>query len=264
MNRFILVLLLVPALASAAPAGWRQNLSPSRPGSFPLPREQKSRYRLGWFTFNAGEADATFSKPKRNTVLLEVKGGTIGFVRNLWRLDASHRAVAQAASLRPISIKQIENYGYRTITTSVAFNAQGVSSLRTVDPPDPVPPGSQKFQFPNVYDLQTALLYIRSQKLQPGDNLNIVVYPANAPYLATVHVIGREKIEVKAGKYNALKCELRLQKINRELGLEPHRKLKRAVAWISDDSDRLLLRAEADIFVGSVWVELQSVKFNKS
>lgn len=262
MNRLFLVLLLVPAVASAAPQGWRQSLSPSKPGSFPLPREQKSRYRLGWFTFNAGEAEATFSKPRRDSVQLDVKGGTIGFVRNLWKLDASHHAVAQASTLRPVSIKQVETYSSRTITTSVEFNNQGVLSLRTVNPPDPYPPGRQKFQFPNVYDLQTALLFIRSQKLQPGDNLSFVVFPANAPYLASIHVIGREKIEVKAGKYNALKCELHLQKINREFGLEPHRKLKRAVAWVSDDADRLLLRAEADIFVGSVWAELQSVKFN--
>jgi hypothetical protein len=43
--------------------------------------------------------------------------------------------------------------------------------------------------------------------------------------------------------------------------LAPYPKFKRAYAWISDDADRLLLKVSGEIFVGSVWVELQSVKF---
>ena len=43
--------------------------------------------------------------------------------------------------------------------------------------------------------------------------------------------------------------------------LEPHRKFRRATAWVSDDNDRLPLRIEAQIFVGTVFAELQSVQF---
>jgi hypothetical protein len=43
--------------------------------------------------------------------------------------------------------------------------------------------------------------------------------------------------------------------------LEPHRKFKRASAWLSDDRDRLILKVQADIAVGSVWTELQTVEF---
>jgi len=52
-----------------------------------------------------------------------------------------------------------------------------------------------------------------------------------------------------------------LQGITKALTLEPHKKFKEAFAWMSDDRDRLLLKIKAEIFVGSVWAELTSVKF---
>lgn len=261
MIRFALLLLLVPALAFSAPVEWQRKLSPAKPGPFPLPPSLKANYSLGWFTFKGGEAGAVFLKPRLDIVQMEVKGGTTGWVRGLWKLDASHRAVARASTLRPIQVKQVEAYSAKTMTTHLTFDERGVTSLRSPNPPDAIPPKEQKFSFPNLFDMHTALLWIRSQRLAPGDSYNLVVFPTNAPYLATLRVIGREKIRVKAGRYKALKLELKLQKINSELGLEPHKKFKRGFAWISDDANRILLRAEAEIFVGTVWAELQSVRF---
>jgi len=44
--------------------------------------------------------------------------------------------------------------------------------------------------------------------------------------------------------------------------LEPHRKFRRGTIWVSDDAERLLLRIEAQVFVGTVFAELQSVHFD--
>ena len=63
------------------------------------------------------------------------------------------------------------------------------------------------------------------------------------------------------GTYNAIKLDLQLNKIGKNRELEPHRKFRRATVWLSDDSDRLLLKIQAQIFVGTVVVELQSVEF---
>jgi Protein of unknown function (DUF3108) len=45
--------------------------------------------------------------------------------------------------------------------------------------------------------------------------------------------------------------------------LQTHRKFRRATIWVSDDSDRILLRIEAQIFVGTVFAELQSAHFEE-
>ena len=90
----------------------------------------------------------------------------------------------------------------------------------------------------------------------------VVVYAATNAYLASVTVVGRDQILVHAGTYKAIKLDLRLNRIGKHLELEPHRKFRRATIWISDDRDRILLRIEAQIFVGTVFADLQSVRFD--
>jgi hypothetical protein len=64
------------------------------------------------------------------------------------------------------------------------------------------------------------------------------------------------------GTFSAIKLDLQLNKIGKKRELEPHKKFRRASIWVSDDSDRLLLRVQASIFVGKVFAELQSVRFS--
>jgi hypothetical protein len=74
-------------------------------------------------------------------------------------------------------------------------------------------------------------------------------------------VTAREPITVAAGTYPAIKLDLELNKIGKKRELGPHKKFRHASIWVSDDSDRLLLRIQASIFVGQVFAELQSVRF---
>jgi len=55
---------------------------------------------------------------------------------------------------------------------------------------------------------------------------------------------------------------LQLKRIGKRLELEPYRKFRRATIWVSDDAERILLRIEAQVFVGTVFAELQSVRFD--
>jgi len=201
----------------------------------------------------------TYSRPKPDIIQLDAEGGTIGFARTLWRLDATHTARARLSTLRPIDVRQSEVYRSETVRTSLDFDDEGVVKLRETKPVEKTAK-AKRFDQPNLYDLNSAVLFLRSQKLQPGQTFNFVAYPATAAYLATVRVGGREKLKVRAGTFPAIKLDLRLQKIGKDWKLEPHSKFKRASAWLSDDRDRLVLKVEGEIFVGSVWAELTSVK----
>ena len=106
------------------------------------------------------------------------------------------------------------------------------------------------------------MLYLRSQSLKDHTVDRVVVYPANSAYVATITVLGREKISVHAGTYNSIKIDLQLKKIGKTLELEPHKKFRRGTIWVSDDADRMLLRVEAQIFIGTIFAELQSVRFD--
>ncbi len=89
----------------------------------------------------------------------------------------------------------------------------------------------------------------------------IVIYPATSAYLGTITVVGRERMTVPTGTYDAIKVDLKLSKIAKDRELQPHKKFKHATVWLSDDSDRLVLRIETQVFIGSVSAELQSVEF---
>jgi hypothetical protein len=113
-----------------------------------------------------------------------------------------------------------------------------------------------------LFDLHSAALYLRSQPLKQGSVYRLAVYAATNAYLATVTVTGREKSSVRAGTYNAIKLDLRLKRIGKHLELQPHKKFRRATIWVSDDAERLILRIDAQVFVGTVFAELQTVHFD--
>lgn len=252
--RAILFLLLF-AGAGGVRADWRDDLSSPEPGDFPLLRPVKLEYQCGWAGLTAGSVEALFSRPSAALCELDAKASTTGLARALWKLDATHLARADAATLRPIEVRQREIYRSQTVQTNLDFDGTGVDQLRE-STTDKNPARTKHYDFHDLRDLATALLYVRSQKLHDGDVYHLVVYPASAPYLATITVLSHEKLKVKVGTYSTIKIDLKLERITKEMTLIPHGKFKHATGWLSDDDDRIPLRLNAQIFVGSVWLEL--------
>ena len=223
-----------------------------------------AKYGFGWSGFPGATADVRLSKTAEDRLQLDVAAHTIGFVRTLWKFDASHTSIVQGATLHPLEVKQVENVRSKKTVTDLSFGPAGVTSKVTETPARSGGAKVRHFDFPNLFDLQSGLLYLRSQPLEERSVQHIVVYPATSAYLATLTVLGRERLSVPAGSYNAIKLDLQLSKIGKKRELEPHRKFRRATAWVSDDPDRLMLRIEAQIFVGAVFAELQSVEFDNA
>jgi Protein of unknown function (DUF3108) len=240
---------------------WEATLSKEPIGNFPEMRPLRASYRFGWSGLTAATGDVHFTKPSENKFQLDGTGRTIGFVRALWKLDVSYQAIASAETLRPIETQQIESYRSKKVVTHLTFTNNGVTRART-EGKGAAESKTRQFNFPNLFDLFSAMLYLRSQPLKERTIYRVVAYPATNAYLATVTVLGREKVSVHAGSYSAIKLDLRLKRIGKQRQLEPHRKFRGATLWVSDDPERLLLRIEAQVFVGTVFAELQSVSFN--
>jgi hypothetical protein len=257
----ICVLLAGAWSGSAVAADWESSVTVDAPGPFPPLRPLSAIYHFGWGGFTAATAEVHFSKSPGNRVQLDGTGHTIGLARALWRMDVNHHALADGARLRPIEMEQVENVRSKKIVTKLAFNPHGVTRIRSESKDRNGTPKTKQFNFPNLFDLHSSLLYARSQALRDQSVQRIVVYPANSAYLATLTVLGREKISIRSGNFNAIKLDLKLSRIGKTGKLEPHRKFRRATIWLSDDADRLVLRIEAQIFIGTVFAELQSVRF---
>ena len=240
---------------------WEATLSKDPAGNFPELRPLRASYRFGWSGLTAATGDVHFTKPSEDKLQLDGTGRTIGLVRALWKFDVNYRAVANPGTLRPVETEQSESYRSKKIVTHLTFTNNGVTRMRT-EGKGGAESKTRQFNFPNLFDLFSAMLYLRSQPLKDRSVYRVVAYPATNAYFATVTVIGREKISVRARNYSAIKLDLQLKRIGKRHQLEPHRKFRRATIWVSDDAERLLLRIEAQVFVGTVFAELQSVTFD--
>jgi len=256
-----ITLLLASCLHSFA-EDWQATLSKEPAGNFPELRPLRASYRFGWSGVTAATGEIHFTKPSNDRLQLKGKGRTIGFVRALWKLDVTQSAVANSHTLTPLEMEQSESYRSKKIVTHLTFTNAGVTRARKEGEGASAKTTSKQFNFPDLFDLHSAALYLRSQPLKEGSVYRLAVYPATNAYLAIIKVIGREKISVRAGSYNASELDLRLKRIGKHRELEPHKKFRRGTIWVSDDAERLVLRIDAQIFVGTVFAELQSVRFD--
>jgi Protein of unknown function (DUF3108) len=256
------ITILLASWSGSFAADWQAKLSKEPAGNFPELRPLRASYRFGWSGVTAATGEIHFTKPSDDRFQLEGTGRTTGFVRALWKLDVTQRAIANSHTLAPIETQQSESYRSKKIVTHLAFTNSGVTRARTEGQGDKAETKSKQFAFPNLFDLHSAALYLRSQPLKEGSVYRLAVYPATNAYVAIIKVIGREKISVRTGTYNAIKLDLQLKRIGKHLELEPHKKFRRATIWVSDDAERLVLRIDAQVFVGTVFAELQSVHFD--
>ena len=258
----ITIILLAISFASYAEDSpdWSGSLTTAKgPGNFTPPPPMRLAYRFGWCGLQAAKADIHFFSPTRTTFEIDASGATSGFPRVLFKLDIYHQAMENKMTLRPIHFFQEEKYRSETVKTNVDFESNQVTGLREKVPSDnPAKPNI--FKFSPVFDLTTALLWVRSQPLAEGETESIVVWASNAPYLATITVLGRDTIKINGHEENAIKLDLKLHGIDKKMHLKQYKLFKGGRGWLSDDARRIPLRIEADIFVGYVFAELESVQ----
>lgn len=258
----VLVAVGLLAFASALSAeNWESTLTPFTGGSFPQPRAVHAQYAFGWSGLTAASVDVHFGKALEGRLKLEGKGGTVGLARAIWRYDLDHTAIADAQSLRPIAVTESEKTRSKEKKTEVNFSPGLVVSTRQETKSGVTKTRERRFEFPNAHSLESALLFLRSRPMSAGDVYRVVVYPATSAYLCTLTVQRREKIIVPAGAYEAIKLDVDLSKISEKRELVPHQKFSNASVWLSDDSDRLVLRIETQIFIGQVFAELRAASY---
>ena len=238
-------------------------LGPENPGPFPLVRPFTAEFRFGWSEIEAADARARVSYPA-GIMRVEVEGGTTGLARMLWQLDASHQAEIAPDGLRPVYFTQFERYTKKAVRTEAAFKEDGLWRLRQVTPDPKNVARWKRIKLKPIRDIVSAMFFIRSQELRDGDRVRLIAFPGDSPFLVEAEVLGRETVRVGGVPRNAIKLAFELQRIDtkHENQLEPHGKFRNGTVWLSDDENRLPLRAEVNIFVGYVFGELVSVKFD--
>jgi len=244
-------------------ADWRESLSPDVPGRFAAVRSFEAEYRLGWTDIEAGRARAKISAGAES-VVLDASGGTSGMARVLWQLDAELKSTMATDGMRTVSSLQTENYSARSIITQIVARPDGLWRLRENFPPGENPARWKRIKISPIRDLFSGMLFIRSQNLAPGETFSTIIFPGDAPFFVEVKALRTGPLTVAGSTRDALELDLQLQRINlkKDFRLEPHGKFRSGTIWLSNDSDRIPLRAEMQLFIGYVFAELESIRFN--
>lgn len=257
-----LALVFIPGFAEAA--DWRERLKPEAPGPFPVVRPFDATYRFGWSDIEAARADVTV-RHEGEKVIVKAEGGTKGLARPLYQLDARHQAELLIPGLQSLWFHQKEDYAKRSITTDAAFKEKGLWRMRRVSTDPPEKAKWKKISVKPIRDMVAAMFFIRSQSLADGDKVGVIAFPGDSAYFVEVTVTGRETLLVKGTEWKAIKLQLDLHKIAMDGpskgSLESHKKFRSGTVWLSDDENRIPLRAEVNIFIGYVFGELDTISF---
>ena len=252
------IALLALGHASAEEPTWKHELASTTPGGFTRLGHSVLDYQVSWKNIvNSGKLRLEFTPPpesaKTAPLVVSSAAKSTGIAAGLFPYCSDFRAELNPSDFQPRLFHAVESdLTYKTVTSTTRHFADRVEmkettfSLRKGT-------GTERervFKFAPVYDMFSAMLMIRSQRLEPGDQINLVLNPFGTPLLLRTKVLGRE---VHLG-YNSIRLSVGISKIDRNtMQLSPYLKMKNdATIWLSDDESRVPLEFRAGIFIGDV------------
>lgn len=111
------------------------------------------------------------------------------------------------------------------------------------------------FEFVSAYTLDTisAVYLARSLDFKVGDHFRLDVFGGKSRYLVTLDVVGREKVRTGRGEFDAYKIIPKVADLSKS-GYA--KRFREGILWITADEKRLPIKMSAQVFVGSVNIEL--------
>lgn len=182
----------ITASAAAAAPAWQADLTSPKPGPFPAIAPVVLDMELSWKgmvragTLRMEFAPAGVSKPGR----LVVRSGarSLGAAAVLFPYETSFWSELSPTTLRPSFFNAVEVDDAEKVDTTVRYSPSKVDSeeitktLKT----GKITTNINAFAFAPVFDMFSAMLLVRSQKLADGDTIVQVVQPFGTPYLLRV------------------------------------------------------------------------------
>ncbi|CAN5382686.1 hypothetical protein BH09VER1_BH09VER1_07070 [soil metagenome] len=239
----------------AASETWQEKVAREQVGPFPVVGPFTGEFSFGWSNIEAASAKATVTEHD-GKLQVAVEGGTTGAARKLWLLGAKHEVTILEKGLMPVVFHQVETYATRTTTTDAVFKPSGLWYLRQ-STAEPKPAGWKRLQAEPVRDIVSALFFIRSQALRDKDKVAVAAFPGNSPYFLEATVKGREWVDIAGKPIKAIRLDFEIQRIDANNRLAPYEKFRHGKVWLSDDENRIPLRAEVSIFIGYVYGEVK-------
>lgn len=107
---------------------------------------------------------------------------------------------------------------------------------------------------PHAQDVLSAFFFVRAQPLSPGIDLEVPNHSDKKNYPLVVRVLGRETVDVPAGRFSCIVVEPLLK----SAGL--FKQEGSMTIWITDDVRRIPVRMRSKVAVGAITAELESYR----
>ena len=257
---YLIALLMLPVSANSK--SWQQSITKAPAGPYKEKKHCKLYYDLSWKgSLKAGKCEVEFKQNKGKSQPVQVisKGYSSGLVRSLFPYDFYYESKYNGSTLKPYNFNIWEKTKEETRNIYGTFKG---NKVYTRDEITPLSGGKSQvrkssFGYPQFFDLYSCVLYVGSQPLKKGEEVNMVIYPFDKPYLAKVKVLGREKHK----GHQCIKLDLKMSKINQDLSLKHYDKMKSATMWITDNDDRVMVELRSKIFIGDVRATLKKTEW---
>ena len=238
----------------------------AQPALVNAPLEEKLPFKAGeWFEFrihygffNASYATLEISSDTLNGIpVLHAKGygTTTGLARWFFKVEDHYDTYFDEKKILPYwFIRDIYEGGY---TKNLEINFDHDQNLAHVN--DLKNKKKQTFKIAdNVQDLISAFYYLRafyhSDKLMPNDTFSINMFFDKENYVFKMKFLGKESLSTKFGKIQCMKFRPYVQ------SGRVFREQESVTLWITDDGNKIPIRLQADLAIGSIKVDLEKFK----
>lgn len=207
----------------------------------------KIYYSLIGIYLEAGSANISLNRENlAGTPVYHMVGEGYSNPRYDWifKVRDRYESYVDTLSLKPLRfIRNIQEGGYMKYEL-VNFNHDKKTATTT----------NGVFTVPGcIQDVVSAVYYARNidfNSYRVGDKIPFDMFLDNEVYHLYVRYMGREEVKTRYGRFRAIKLKPMLIKGNAFSGGE------KMTMWVSDDLNRLPLRIESQISVGSVKIDL--------
>ncbi|MBK8088404.1 MAG: DUF3108 domain-containing protein [Chitinophagaceae bacterium] len=175
-------------------------------------------------------------------------GKTTSFFDGFFKVRDRYESYIDTASLQPYKfVRNIVEGDFKKFE-NVTFNH--ASNTATSQ--------GGTFKVPDcVQDVLSSIYYARNidfNKYKPGDKIPFSMFIDDKTYNLYIRYLGKEKIKTKYGKFNAIKFKPLLIEGTIFKGGE------KMIVWVSDDANKIPVRIESPISVGSVKVDMMGYR----
>jgi hypothetical protein len=211
------------------------------------------------FSFSRVPAAGQTDKSNQTTLRFTAEAVSKGIVSKLFGLNFRQRveSTVEPATFNVIQTTKLDEQGKRKRTSEAVFDRNTNKVVFTeLDPSDPNRPPRIITTPINgvVQDIASAFYYLRTQKLEPGKTLELLISDTGQVYRIPVKVVKRERLKTVLGKVNTVRVEPEMFGEGRLI-----RGKGEITIWLTDDARHIPVRAKINNNLGRLDIKLKSI-----